>query len=452
MKKLCIYLQIVAAALLFAPAELAAAPKAPARERIAVAEPRAISGVSDADINGISEYIEGKLGGSYELYSRTSLKAILGEYKFSNSGMVLGDDARRQLAQKAVDYIFVYSISKLGSRLSMTMMVVNSSTGEVRKGQRAVITALSLDELIGRIDSALESMGLLAGAPAPTTKKLALLPIETVDGTPAHIPAGLHAKLSSYLLKSGVFELVSREDMERIARESSLADGALTAPGQLSRIGQLQLADYLAVIKIERYDHYMVESGTALAGNPVPAGQMTIQVTVRLVDVKTGKIIAAESVRDSMRSTDIPAVSRRNWVAEDYDNAFLERASATIGNYLLDRLDPVLVASVEGETVYLTRGSGAGIYNGQFYRVFNPGRQIVHPRTGRVLGTSESYAGTLQIVQVAPDLSIAVVCEKGGEPIRPGAVCRNVEPSATGTVYGVPPAPPPPPPAYPMAN
>ena len=165
-----------------------------------------------------------------------------------------------------------------------------------------------------------------------------------------------------------------------------------------------------------------------------------------------GKIIAVESLRDSMKSTDIPPASRRDWLAADYDNAILERASATVGNYLLDRLDPVQVAAVEGNTVYLTRGSGAGIYNGQYYHVFNPGRQVVHPKTGRVLGTTESFAGTIQVSQVVPDLSMAVICDKPAAPIRPGAVCRSAEPSAIGSKYGVAPEPPPPPPAYPMAN
>ena len=446
MKKYFVFLLLAAAAV------LSAAPKTAARERIVVAEPRAVSGVSEADIKGISEYLESKLGGNYEVFSRTSLKSISDELRFvAESGMV--DDATRQkLAQKSVNCILVYSISKLGSRLSLTMMVVDSSTGEIRKGQRAAVTALSLDELIGRLDSALASMGLLAGAEAPKVKKLAILPVEAADGVPDQIAKSLHAKLSSFILKSGTFELVSREDLERIAKESSLVDGSLTASGQFAKIGQLQLADYLAVVKVDRYDHYAVGGGTELAGNVAPSGRLTLQATVRIVDVRDGKIVAAESLRDSMKSTDIPPASRRDWLAADYDNAFLERAAAAVGNYLLDRLDPVLVAAVEGNTVYLTRGSGAGIYKGQYYHVFNPGRQVVHPKTGRVLGTTESFAGTIQVAQVAPDLSIAVICDKPAAPIRTGAKCRCAEPSAIGSRYGVPPEPPPPPPAYPMAN
>lgn len=450
MKKYVFTLLLAAAALL--PSVLTAAPKNAPRERIVVAEPRAISGVSEADIQGISEYLETKLGGNYEIFSRTSLKAISAEMQFvAESGMV--DDATRQkLAQKSVNCILVYSISKLGSRLSLTMMVVDSSTGEIRKGQRASVTALSLDELIGRLDSALAAMGLLAGSEAPAVKKVAVLPIEAAEGVQGDIPGALHAKLSSFILKSGVFELVSREDLEKIARESSLIDGNLTASGQYAKIGQLQLADYLVIVKIERYDHYEVGTSTAIAGNAATAGRMTIQATVRIVDVKTGKIIAADSLRDSMRSTDIPAVSRREWLLADYDNAFMERAAATVGNYLFDRLDPVLVAAVEGDLVYLTRGSGAGIYNGQYYQVFNPGKQVVHPKTGRVLGTTESFAATIQVAQVAPDLSIAVICGKPEQPILPGALCRGAEPSANGERYGIPPAPAPEPPAYPMAN
>lgn len=452
MKKLRLCLQIALAALFFAPAGLAAAPKNAPRERIAVAEPRAVSGVTESDINGLSEYLESKLGGSYEIFSRTALKALIKEFNLSNSGMMLDEGTRTQLALKSVNCLFVYTISKLGSRFSMTMMVVDSSTGEVRKGQRAAITALSLDELVGRIDAALDSMGLLAGSGAPKVKKLALLPVECADGVQSDIPAALHAKLSSYLLKSGVFELVSREDLEKIARESAMADGALTASGQYAKIGQLQLADCLAVVKIERYDHYAVGSGTAMAGCPAPSGRMTMQVTVRIVDLKTGKIISSESLRDSIRSTDIPAASRREWLAADYENAFVEHASAKVGEYILDRLDPLLVAAVEDSTVYLTRGSGAGVYAGQYYHVYNTGRPVVHPRTGQVLGTTESFAGTIQVVQITPGLSIAAVCDKPAAPIRPGAFCRLAEPSSIGGKYGVAPEPPPPPPAYPMAN
>ena len=122
MKKLFLCLSIAAAALLAVPMRSEAAPKNERRERIAVAEPRAISGVSDADINGISEYLESKLGGKYDIFSRTSLKAILGEFKFAAaSGLVVDNDVRQQLAQKSVDCLLVYSISKLGSRLSLTV-------------------------------------------------------------------------------------------------------------------------------------------------------------------------------------------------------------------------------------------------------------------------------------------------------------------------------------------
>ena len=440
-------------AALVIPAELSAAPKNAAKERIAVAEPRAVSGVSEADINGISEYLESKLGGNYDLFSRTALKAMLKEYAFNNSGMVLDESTRGQLAQKSVDCLLVYSISKLGSRLSLTMMVVDAATGEVRKGQRASVTARSLDELIGRLDSALDQMGLLAGAGEPSAvKKLAILPVGAKSGVSRTIPESLHSKLSSYLLKSGAFELVSREDLAAIAKESSMADGALSASGQFSKIGQLQLADYLAQVKIERYDHYEVSTGTALAGAATPSGRLTIQMTVRIVDVKTGKVIAVENVRDSMRTTEIPAASRRDWLAADYDNAFLERASAKLGNFLLDRIDPVMVAAVDGNNVYLTRGSGAGIYKGQYYYVFNPGRQIVHPKTKRVLGTTETRAGAIQVTQVAPDMSIAVPVGKQAEPIREGALCRSAEATSAGTEYGIEPEAPAPPPAYPMAN
>ena len=107
MKKLSLMTLLLLAAMLFTPAESRAATKNTPRERIAVAEPRAVGGIPAEGLQGISEYIESKLGGNYEIFSRTALQAILKETAFTNSGMVIEESVRQQLAQKSVDCLLV---------------------------------------------------------------------------------------------------------------------------------------------------------------------------------------------------------------------------------------------------------------------------------------------------------------------------------------------------------
>ncbi len=432
---------------------LIAAAAVSAKEKIAVAEPRTVGGISPESLAGISDYLESKLGGNYDIFSRASLSAMLKEDAFNQSGLVLDADAQKQLSQQSVDCLLTYSIAKLGSRLSMTLMVIDCSTGKIRQSQRYTITAKSVDGLVSRLDTALDKMGLLYGAADnDLVKKVVLLPLRDQAGAGAGIAAGLDAKLSSFLLKSGSMELLTRSELAAIAKESSFVDSDLVEPGQLSKIAQLKIADYLVTGEINQFSNRVISSGTEIAGAAAGKQKLTIQLNLRIVEVKTGRVIAQESLRQEMQSTDIPAQSRLNWTDADYDNAFLEKVSVAAGNRLLERIDPIRVAAVDDSGVYLTRGSGAGVFPGMLFVVYNPGREIIHPVTKRKLGVAEEKAAGIEVVQVVPDMSIARIAGKVLAPIKEGAICRSIEASEQETPYGIPPAAPAPAPAYPMAN
>lgn len=423
-----------------------------AKEKIAVAEPRTAGGLSPEDLAGISDYIESKLGGNYDIFSRASLSAMLKEDAFNQSGLVLDADVRHQLAQQAVDCLFTYSISKLGSRLSMTLMVIDCSTGEIRKNQRYAITAPSIDALVTRLDTALEKMGLLQGkAENDEIKRVVLLPFSNNAEVSEAIANDMNVKLASFLLKSGSVEILSRADLDAISKESRFVDSDLADPGQLSKIAQLKVADYLVNGEIVRFENRLITQETTIAGASSGRQQMTIQLNLRIIDIKTGKVIAQESIRQEMKSTDIPAISRQNWTEADYNNAFMEKSAVVVGNRLLERIDPIRVAAADDSGVYLTRGAGAGIFPGTRFIVCNPGRKILHPVTKKELGTTEEKAALIEVVEVVPDMSIAKIIGKAAAPIKEGAICRSTETSETDTQYGIKPAETTPP-AYPMAN
>ncbi|MDD3886041.1 MAG: CsgG/HfaB family protein [Victivallaceae bacterium] len=423
--------------------------QAAALERIAVAEPKAKGGLAPEEISGISDYLETRITGKYEIYSRSALGDLLKEYAFSDSGLT--DDGKAQLAQKKVDNLLVYSVAKLGGKLSLTMMVVDCATGQVKPGERAAVAANDLKSLYGKLDVALDKMGLLPESKVPQVKSVAVLPPVPVPGVSMGAAAEFQAKLSSFLLKSGSFELLSREDLGRIAAETELSMTDLADAGQSAKLAQLKIADYLVIPGVTRFENRPISSGTAMAGVSTGSSRLAMQVRIKVIEVKTGTVIADDAVDTEMRSTDIPAESRRNWVAADYENAFMSKAAVTAGNYLLNRLDPVAVAAVENGSVYLSRGAGAGVFAGQTFTVFNPGKPVVHPKTGRVIGTAETKAGVVKVVSTLPDMSVAAIVD-GGDMIKTGAICRPDAPSPADQPYGIEPAAPTPAPAYPMAE
>ena len=160
--------------------------------------------------------------------------------------------------------------------------------------------------------------------------------------------------MTSFLLKSGSLEVLTRSELDAIVKESRFADSDLADPGQLAKIAQLKIADYLVAGEITHFDNRTVSTGTEIAGATSGKQRQTIQFNLRLIDVKTGKVIAEESMRQQMESTDIPAQLRLNWTEADYANAFLEKVAVAAGGYIgYDSHEKIYTANATAEEAAL---------------------------------------------------------------------------------------------------
>jgi hypothetical protein len=116
------------------------------------------------------------------------------------------------------------------------------------------------------------------------------------------------------------------------------------------------------------------------------------------------------------KSADEPTYRRTllGRVTQNVLNAFVEKTRERVGPALEDVL-PKEVTLVVGKVVmkpenspdfYVNLGVSAGIRNGDRLRVFQPGDDIKDPETGEVLGSLETEAGLVEVVEVMrPKLS-----------------------------------------------
>ena len=161
-----------------------------AADRIAVAEIMTRGNIDAAGLAGLADQIEAKLGGNYEVISRTALQAMLKEVAFqTESGLA---DSAGQLAElgrvHGVKYLLVTSVAQIGSRMGMTLMVVDCSTGKVDPKRHISLDAPDLNGLVRRLDWALDKIGLLA-RPGETAarKQLAVFPVQVAPNSSAAI-------------------------------------------------------------------------------------------------------------------------------------------------------------------------------------------------------------------------------------------------------------------------
>ncbi|MDQ7037710.1 MAG: hypothetical protein Q9N26_00720 [Aquificota bacterium] len=71
------------------------------------------------------------------------------------------------------------------------------------------------------------------------------------------------------------------------------------------------------------------------------------------------------------------------------------------------------VVEVSGDRVYLDLGEGR-VSVGERFKVIAPGKEIVHPVTGEVLGTAERDVGLVRVLEVKEKYSVAEVLENRG--------------------------------------
>lgn len=140
----------------------------------------------------------------------------------------------------------------------------------------------------------------------------------------------------------------------------------------------------------------------------------TFAADIKVVDVKTGRIKRAESVRVTENLGSQTATTGTRAGQSKSLNALYgvlqRRAAEQIARALTLSVVPMTVVQVDGDTVYLNYG-GSFLQNGAELDIKAPGKELVDPNTGRVLGSSSRPVGKVRVESVYPEYSIARITQ-----------------------------------------
>jgi curli biogenesis system outer membrane secretion channel CsgG len=278
-----------------------------------------------------------------------------------------------------------------------------------------------------------------ASADAYRKATIAVLPFivdETIQiqvGGQTLIPRRLETEFSSeileFLVKSRKFNVLERDHIRRILNENRITESEWAKPGEDARIGKLLVADYLVIGYIDRLSFVRKVTNIQLTGERSVNYIGTLKVHFRITEVKSGKIVFAQQLKQKLNSRDLKKTmsytERKDMTLGDFKDILFKRVSQKAGNMILEGIYPIKVASVQVNEVVLNRGTGAGIKVGQRYGVYNMGETVVDPDTGEALGSSETKAGVIEVTSVHPKFSKAKIVERI-LPINPGSICRTM--------------------------
>ena len=133
-------------------------------DRLAVAEPVNKGGIKTEDVEAIWSMLESSIGGDYEVISRAALKQIMTEIGLTTSSdlMNLNSAQKARLGQiKTVKYLLVPTVGKFGSRITLSLSLMNSSTGSIDPDGSISKVFRNFDELADQLKDTLNEIGLL---------------------------------------------------------------------------------------------------------------------------------------------------------------------------------------------------------------------------------------------------------------------------------------------------
>ncbi len=212
------------------------------------------------------------------------------------------------------------------------------------------------------------------------------------------------------LMASRRFVVMERSEVDQVLDEKTFE--AITRGGDIKhRLGALQAADYILHGEINNFYISTQKRKVAYLDEIQITARAHAEGVFRIVDVHKGEIVSAEKVKINQK---VKKTGDETELMSQLVDKFVTRAVAKI----ILRLYPVKVMGVAADgTIYLNRGSDAGIVVGSLYRVMRAGEALIDPDTGESFGSTETEVARVRIIEVEDRRSRAEV-ESGDDPVR----------------------------------
>lgn len=274
----------------------AAAILAGAQDKIGIAEPAVGSSFSQDDALAIWDELEASFHSSdYTLITRAALKQMMTEIGLTTSSDLLNMNAtqKAKLGQiQGIKYLIVPSLRKLGTRITLSLKTVESSTGEVDQERSATLKATSLDEISDKLEVTLADMlrnDKNGTTVARSSKKCALLtPVIKMALAPNYLQGDFNTWMQSALLSKGI-RLANLADVSRFQKAglTEMTDRDYAVLGRELRVAcliQFEITD-CAIIDIPWASPETGASGHSYSGR--------FRARMKVIDANDGSLVDA---------------------------------------------------------------------------------------------------------------------------------------------------------------
>lgn len=296
-----------------------------AADRLAIAEPVSKGGVPKEEIDLLWNMLESSANGGYELISRSALKQMLTEINLTeSSGLTnLDSEQKAKLGElKTVRYLLISNLGKFGTRRNISLMVLDTSTGEILPDRKISETFTDMDELADKLGDMLNQIGL--GQPLRQYGRNALLtPVIRFGNPPDFLAEDFNSGLESALLERGM-KLQNYKSVSALLRKNNIPKLDEAEPAMFVRIGGLLRVDALIQPVITRFEEIRKTETIEVTRQTIVRRIGNLEGSIRILDTRTGETVKVIPFRKRVDFDELE--DTEDWTPEDYGKYLISAA------------------------------------------------------------------------------------------------------------------------------
>jgi hypothetical protein len=246
--------------------------------------------------------------------------------------------------------------------------------------------------------------------------KIAVLPFEIgASGVPPDAATGIADMLVTALVKTKAYDVVEREQLQKILSEQKFGMSGLVDASTAVQIGKMIGVKKILTGKITQMG---LKKASAIFFDISTA---TVSIDLRMINVETGVVEYAESATGDERLVSLPKdVWGVHAGIQSFDGSVFVDASRkaidSIIGKMMENIEQLgYVVAVEGNLIIIDLTNADGLQKGQRLQIIKMGKPIIHPATKKVLGQSREIIGNIEIIEVGSDFNNAKIVDAKGE-------------------------------------
>ncbi|MDI1301391.1 MAG: CsgG/HfaB family protein [bacterium] len=255
--------------------------------------------------------------------------------------------------------------------------------------------------------STLTLLSTIAAAARPT---IAILPFSidrnvvisdgrsVISGTIEDQTSLLTNELIHQLVATRKFDVLERARVDDLIKEKQFQESDYASPDEAPKIARLLGADYFVLGRIDDLEGESEQKSIPYSTQTYEQQKASIDLYLRVIDARTGKIVAAEKFDNEarIRINNNPNQKKQ----QNAGKQLIVQAAQEMVNRITNTVYPVKVAKVDGKTVYLNRGAGSSLKVGDTVSIYSQGDAVVDQDTREALGYTENEVAQARITAV----------------------------------------------------